>query len=139
MASTSRVRPSSQRTSHYMILGFNYKRMREVSIGERKIRASLRGDQMPPTFYYDPENISTLVVCLVAARIVLSPSVRKNCIFEGWLLEHFDIRNAFLHERYAYHRPVYIKEMARSDGTYKHGITVWIQQFNLYGNQTGTY
>lgn len=54
-------------------------------------------------------------------------------------MEHIDIKGAFLHDIYGYHNPVYIKEMARVDGSYKHGGTINILQRNLYGNLSSKY
>lgn len=35
-------------------------------------------------------------------------------------------------------RPVFIKEMARADGSFKHGNTVEIPRLSFYGNPSGT-
>lgn len=55
------------------------------------------------------------------------------------MLEHLDVRSAFLHEDYLYEKPVYIREAAKADGTYKHGRTIGFLIRNLYENPSFTY
>lgn len=68
----------------------------------------------------------------VAARIVVIYSVDK-----GWQLEHIYVKSEFLHEDYLYEKPVYIREAARSDGTYKHGKPVGILILTYMGTRQG--
>lgn len=117
-----------------MTLSFAYKRDKSGEIEERKSRASLRGDKMVANIHYDPGCTSAPMVDRIAARMVICHNFQH-----GWWLEHFDVKSAFLHEKYRYHKPVYIREMARADGSYKHGNTVGILRLNLYGNPSGTY
>lgn len=44
-----------------------------------------------------------------------------------------------MHEKHKFHLPVYIKEMPRADGSYKHGITIGKLQLHLYRNPSGTF
>lgn len=117
-----------------MTFSLNLKRNKDRSIEERKRRASLRRDTMQKLVHYKPEHTSEPMVVRVAARMVASHSVK-----EGWHVGHFDMTSAFLHEEYKYPKPVYIREMAREDGFYKHGNTVGVLMLNLYGNPSGIY
>lgn len=65
--------------------------------------------------------------------------VISHNVHYGWILEHFDVRRAFLYERYELRAPVYICEEPRADGSYKHGNTVGLLIKNLYGNPSGTF
>lgn len=96
-----------------LTMTFNYKRNKMGEVEERKSHASLRGDLMKAHIHFDPAQTSAPMVDRVAVRLILAQSVDH-----GWTLEHFDIESDFLHERYKYHQPVYIREMARADGTY---------------------
>lgn len=89
---------------------------------------------MLPNIHYHPTKTTMPMVGRVAFHMVNSHNA-ENC----WILEHFDIRSAFLHERHKYHHPLYIREPARADGTYKHEKTIVIMQLNLYGNPSGTF
>lgn len=54
-------------------------------------------------------------------------------------MEHSDIKSTFLHEQYKLPQRLYVREMARSNWTYKHGGTIGLLKLNLYGNPAGTY
>lgn len=113
---------------------FSYKRGIHGPIEERISRASLSGDQMLPGIHYDPNCESSPMVDRIAARMIISYSVGQRRT-----LEHLDVRSAFLHEDYTYEKPVYIREAARADGTFKNGKMVGIPVRNLYGNPSGMY
>lgn len=117
-----------------MTLTFNYKRSKDGSVEERKSRASVRGDQMKPGVHFNPDCTSAPMVDRMAARMVLAHNVAHQ-----WNLEHLDVKIAFLHEKYKYVKPVYLKEEATADGFYKHGNIVGILHLNLYGNPSGTF
>lgn len=117
-----------------LTLSFNYKRDKAGDIEERKSRASLRGDLMLEHVHFDPKCTSAPMVDRIAARMVISHNVEN-----GWVLEHLDVKSAFLHEKYRYRKPVWVREMARADGSYKHGRTIGLLKLNLYGNPSGTY
>lgn len=84
--------------------------------------------------HLDPASTSAPMVDRMAARMVIAHSVEH-----GWRLEHLDVRSAFLHEEYRYGKPVYVREMPRADGSYKHGGTIGLLRLNLYGNPSGTF
>lgn len=115
-------------------LSFNYKRDRNGTMENCKSRGSMRGDGMLPGVHYDSKSTSAPMVDRIAARMVVRYTVDK-----GWHIDHIDVKSAFLHGDYLYNKSVYIREVARSDRTYKHGKTVRILILNLYGNPTGTY
>lgn len=117
-----------------LTLTCNYKREKDGTVEERKSRASIRGDQMQPDINFDPDATSAPMVDKMAARMILTHNVEH-----GWHLEHLDVKSAFLHEKYRYGKPVYLREMARTDGTYKHGNTIGILRLNIYGNPSRTY
>lgn len=125
--------PKNTKVIH-LTFTFNYKRRSNGTIEERKSRASLSGDQMIPGVHYDAACTSAPMVDRIAARMIISYSADR-----GWKLEHLDVKSAFLHEDYGYHKPVYIKEPARADGRYKHGRTVGILIRNLCGNPSGKF
>lgn len=117
-----------------LTLSFNYKRHKSGDIEERKSRAAIRGDTMLPYTHYDPACTSAPMVERMAVRIVIRYSIEGN-----WILEHMDVTSEFLHEMYRFHKPVYVREMARADGKYKHGNTIGILVKNLYGNPPGSF
>lgn len=117
-----------------LTLTFNYKRAKDGTVEERKSHTSVRSDQMQPDVHFNPEFTSAPMVDKMAARMVIG----HNVVY-GWQLEHLDVKSAFLHAEYRYGKPVYLREMARADGTFRHGKTVGILMLNLYGNHSETY
>lgn len=117
-----------------LTLSFNYKRDEQGGIEECKARGSVRGEMMKPHVHFDPQCTSAPMVDRVAARMVIAHVVKN-----GWTLEHMDIHSAFINEKYKYTKPVYIREPARADGSFKYGKTTGILELNLYGNPSGTY
>lgn len=83
---------------------FNYKRHKSVDIEERKSRVSVRGDTIVPYIYYDPTCTSAPMVERMAVRMVIRYIVEAQ-----YVLEHMEVKNPFLHERYRFHEPVYIR------------------------------
>lgn len=67
-------------------------------------------------------------------RMVVADNVEH-----GWQIKHFKIHRAFLHEKYGYQKPVYIREMAWENEEHKHGNTVVILVKKHYGDPSGTY
>lgn len=111
-----------------LTLTFAYKRDRYGNVEERKSRASISDDLLIAHFHFNPAHTSAPMIDRVSVRMII-----------GWTLEHFDITSAFLHERYKFHKPVYIKETASVDGTYKHVNTIVKLVLNLYGNPSATF
>lgn len=117
-----------------MTLSFAYKRGSTGDIEERKSRASIQGNRMKPHQHFDPKCTSAPMVDRCATRMFVVHSVEK-----GWPMERFDIHSAFLHENYGYKKQVLIREMAKANGTFKHGKKVGILVKNQYGNPSGTF
>lgn len=69
-----------------------------------------------------------------APRMVIAHSVDQN-----WQIEHLDIHSAFLHEEYGFHKPLYTREIAKTNGSYSNGKTVWKLVKNQYGNPSGAF
>lgn len=84
--------------------------------------------------HFDPEYTSAPIVDRCATQIVVVHKVEND-----WCPEHFDIHSAFLYEDYEYHKTVYIREMARSNGEHKHGNTAGVLVRNKYRNPSRSY
>lgn len=51
-----------------------------------------------------------------------------------------DVKNVYVHEKLMYTKPLYMREMSRSEGIFTHGRTVGRLRKNLWGGDyTGFY
>lgn len=112
-----------------MTFRLNYKENKYSTIEENKSRGSLLGDKMLHQIHFDPDRTSARMLDRVLARMVISQSVET-----GWTLENFDISSSFLHEEHKYHKAELVKELARVDGSFKHGNKIGILRLKLYVN-----
>lgn len=54
-------------------------------------------------------------------------------------VEHFDIKYAYLHERYEYDIPVYVQQMQNFDGTYRHHSKYGKIEGDLYDSSPAAF
>ena len=106
--------PPSQSVIPLMMI-YRCKRSAEGHILQRKARCNLRGDLMKPGLHYDPNHTTTYTADRTTQRLLIVIHAAKNIP-----LEHFDIKSAYLHEQYQHNHPIYVKQMQKFDGSYKH-------------------
>eukprot|EP00178_Gracilaria_changii_P023027 TRINITY_DN68_c0_g1_i13.p1 TRINITY_DN68_c0_g1~~TRINITY_DN68_c0_g1_i13.p1 ORF type:complete len:1094 (-),score=78.92 TRINITY_DN68_c0_g1_i13:769-4050(-) len=117
-----------------LMMLYRYKRSADGTILQRKARCNLRGDLMQPGLHFDPKNITTYTADRTTQRLLIAAHVTYK-----FPLEHFDIKSAYLHEKYEHDRPVYVKQMPNFDGTYRHEGQYGKLVGNLYGSPPAAY
>lgn len=70
---------------------------------------------MQPGLHYDPSHTTTFTADRTTQRMLIALHATHKLP-----LEHFDIKSAYLHEKYQHDRPIYVKQMQRFDGSHKH-------------------
>ena len=111
-----------------LIMTYRYKRDKNGNIVERKARCSIRGDLMRPNIHFDPAATTAHLTDKQTIRTVFAIIAQI-----GLQAEHFDITSAFKHEKYAHEQPIFVKKLARFDGTMKHNHATGQLIFNVYG------
>lgn len=99
---------------------YRYKWTTGMQLLQRKSRAALRGDLMIPFVHFDPNSTDVPMASSSTVRLLFALKAHLNLPD----LEHLDITSAFLHEAFSYSNTVYVREMRRADGSYRHGNTV---------------
>lgn len=98
---------------------YRYKRsaegLRPSDILQRKARCNLRGDLMKPGLHYDPKQTTTYTADRTTQRMLIAMHASQQLP-----LEHFDIKSAYLHEQYQHEKPIYVKQMSKFNGTFRH-------------------
>ena len=89
---------------------------------------------MRPGLHYDPRNISTFTADRSTQRLLPALHATYNMP-----IEHFDINSAYLHEKYEHDKPIYVKQMPKFDGTFRHNSTYGRLKGNLYGSPAAGY
>lgn len=116
-------------------IAYRFKWITGLQLLQRKARGALRGDLMIPYVHLDPNDLAAPMASSSTVRILFSLKDELNRC-----LEHFNIASAFLYEAFGYSKTVYVKEMRRSDGAYRHGNTNGILSGNMYGGRSaGNY
>ena len=82
---------------------------------------------MRPGLDYDQRNISTFTADRSTQRLLLALHATYST-----LIEHFYIKSAYLHEKYEHVKPIYVKQMPKFDGTFRHNSTCGRLKGNLY-------
>eukprot|EP00178_Gracilaria_changii_P019099 TRINITY_DN55565_c0_g1_i1.p2 TRINITY_DN55565_c0_g1~~TRINITY_DN55565_c0_g1_i1.p2 ORF type:complete len:242 (-),score=20.73 TRINITY_DN55565_c0_g1_i1:923-1648(-) len=113
---------------------YRYKTSSNNEIIDRKARCAVRGDLMIPTEHLNPEQTASYNVDKTTTRVVLSLAAQHRLH-----LEHFDIKGAYLHEQFENHKPVYIRQPPRFDGSFKHKEPFGELIGNLYGTPSAAF
>ena len=85
------------------IMNYRYKRDSGGKIKALKARCAIRGDRMRPNLHFDPEKVATFMADKSSIRLLLALAARDDL-----LIEHFDIKCAYLHELYQHRNPAYV-------------------------------
>ena len=83
---------------------------------------------MVPGVHYDPDQTTTYMAEKKSVRHLLALCAAKN-----WVIEHFDITSAYLHERYTHPTPVFVQQPRRLNGSLTHTGKAGRLLGNLYG------
>ena len=81
-----------------------------------------------PGVHYDPDQTTTYMAEKTSVRLLLALCAAKN-----WVIEHFDITSAYLHERYTHSTPVFVQQPCRFNGSPKHTGKAGSLIISLYG------
>ena len=65
--------------------------------------------------HYERESTAKYIAEKTSVRALIAIAAAKQLV-----VEHFDLTSAYLHEKYAPERKVYIKQHPMFDGTYKY-------------------
>lgn len=84
---------------------------------------------MKPGLHFDPKHTATYTADRTTQRMLIAFHALMTLP-----LEHLDIKSAYLHERYASHKPVHFKQMPTFDGTFRHQGKYGKLIGNLYGS-----
>ena len=89
---------------------------------------------MQPYTHFNPNHVTTYTAERSTIRAIMCLSATFNL-----KIEQFDISSAFLHEQYNHTTPVFIQQLPRFDGTYKHPCRAGKLIGNLYGTPPASY
>lgn len=111
-----------------------YKRSAELYIRHPKARCDLRGDLMKPGLHSDPKHTITYTPDRTTQQGLLALHVTYQLP-----LVHFKITSAYFHYQYKHHTPLYVKQMLRSNSTYKHTSKDGQLIANVHGSPAAFY
>lgn len=117
-----------------LMMIYRYRRETEGNITKRKARCNLRGDLMKPGQHYNPEHRTTYTANRIAQILLVALHA-----YHHYPLEHFEVKSAYLHERYQHDIPVYVKQIPKFDGTYRHNSQYGLLKGNLYGSPPAAF
>lgn len=90
---------------------------------------------MAPHIHYDPDNTASYAADKSTIRTLLCLAAAS-----GTPLRHIDISSAFTAERYAYEKPVYVRQIHQFDGTLKYpDRPIGKLNLNLYGSKPASH
>ena len=117
-----------------LMMLYRYKRAEDGTILQRKARCNIRGDLMKPGIHFNPQHTTTYTADRSTQRLLFALHANNKMP-----IEHFDIKSAYLHEKFQYHKPVYVTQMPKFDGSYRHNSTYRRLRGNLYGSPPAAY
>lgn len=86
---------------------------------------------MIPYIHYEPAHLCAPMALNATVRLLFGLKAHISLH-----IEHFDIKATFLHEAFGSDKSIYVKEMSRSDRTYRYGCTVGLLKGNMYGGKS---
>lgn len=89
---------------------------------------------MKPGLHFDPKHTTTYTANRTTQRILIAFHTLMNLH-----LKHFDIYSAYLHERYAFHKPFYVKQKPTFDEIFIHDGKYGKRIGNLYASPPAAY
>ena len=108
---------------------YRYKRTTSGILLERKARCTARGDRMVSKVHFDPAHTAAHTADKATIRLLIALSAAH-----GLPLDQLDIKSAFVHEKYGFKKPVYLRQHLRFDGSMAHpGSKAGILIKNIYG------
>lgn len=90
---------------------------------------------MRPGRHFDPDATQCPSAGKTTARLLFTIDATH-----GWPIEHMGIKNTNVHEPSRYAKPLYVRAIPGSDGTFTHGSTVGrLRRILRDGNSAGFY
>lgn len=86
---------------------------------------------MIPDTHYNPNHINAPTAEKSSARLLFAVAAQMKCS-----IEQFDITNAYVHEKFAFIKKMYVREHARTNGSFKHGKNIGLLFKNLWGKKS---